>query len=85
VTRSRITHTFALIAIAVALHLAAQPSMAANAYDPRGHRRCTFGEIQADPARKVCRLATWAEGRNGGGTVRFTAFVRPLRAGERQS
>ena len=83
----RITHTLALVAVAVAvsLHQGAQPASAANAYDPRGHRRCTFGEIQADPARKTCRLATWTEARNGGGTVRFTAFVRKLRAGERQS
>jgi len=81
----RITHALIAIAIAVALHLAAQPASAANAYDPRGHRRCTFSEIQADPARKTCRVATWVEGRNGGGTVRFTALVRPLRAGERQS
>ena len=80
----RITRTLALVALAVALHLGAQPASAASAYDPRGHRRCTFSEIQADPARKVCRVATWVEGRNGG-TVRFTAFVRKLRAGERQS
>lgn len=77
----------AVVLSALAHQCQAQPASAAALAgvlnDPRGYRRCKFGEIQADPGHRVCRLATWVETRNGY-TVKFRAYVRPLRHGERQ-
>ena len=75
----------AIVALAVAAILASNlPAHAAPLADPKGYRRCLLSEIRADPTHKVCRLATWVEGRNSGFTVTFRAYVRKLRAGERQ-
>lgn len=73
-----------IIILALVLLATAQPARAAPLADPRGYRRCLVSEIKADPAHKFCRLATWVEGRNGGFTVTFRAYVRKLRPGERQ-
>lgn len=53
-------------------------AVAMNAF-PKGYRRCRMTEIQADPAHKVCKWMTWTEPRNGGGSVRFSAYLRRMK------
>ena len=45
---------------------------------PPGWRYCKTTEINADPLHKVCVKKVWYEARNGGGRVRFEAYLRRI-------